>query len=576
MLDVVLKGGTVVDGTGAPGLVADVGIRHGRIVAIGTVDEEATRVVDATGLVVAPGVVDPHTHYDAQLFWDPAASPSNVHGVTTVIAGNCGFTLAPLEPADADYLRRMMARVEGMPLGALEDGLDWTWNSFADYLALIDGNLGVNAGFLVGHCAVRRLVMGADAVGGQPTPEQLDRMRKVLSDSLAAGALGFSSSQSYTHDDGDGAPVPSRHATDDELFALCDVVREHPGTTLEYITDGCLQGFTDAEVERMAQMSVRAGRPLNWNVLTVDSRDPDKIAQQLRPSDRAAELGGRVVALTMPTLAGMNMNFATFCALWLLPGWREVLDRPIPERIEQLRDPEVRRTLDERAKSPEAGVVRRLSGWGGYLIGDTFSPENAGLSGRLVSDIAAERGISDFDALLDVVIADDLRTVLWPSQSDDDEASWTLRAELWEDPRVLIGGSDAGAHLDRMSGAPYPTKWLADCIRGRKLVSMETAIRLLTSAPADLFGLVDRGRIVEGAHADLFVFDPDTVGAGPLYMTPDLPGGNARLVADSTGVAHVFVNGVETVRDGVGTGARPGTLFRSGRDTVTVPLPAGA
>ena len=576
MLDVVIEGGTVVDGTGAAGFVADVGIRDGRIVSVGEVDEEATHVVDAAGLVVAPGVVDPHTHYDAQIFWDPAASPSNVHGVTTVIAGNCGFTLAPLDPSDADYLRRMMARVEGMPLGALEDGVDWSWNSFGDYLALIDGNLGVNAGFLVGHCAVRRLVMGADAVGGQPTPEQLEQMQRVLAESIEAGALGFSSSQSYTHDDGDGQPVPSRHATDDEMFALCEVVGRYPGTTLEYITDGCLQGFTEAEAERMAQMSVRARRPLNWNVLTVDGRDPDKIAQQLRPSDRAAELGGRVVALTMPTLAGMNMNFATFCALWLLPGWREILDRPVPERIELLRDPEVRSRMDAAAKSPEAGVVRRLSGGGGYLVGDTFSAANAGLSGRLVSDIAAERGVSDFDALLDVVIADDLRTVLWPSQSDDDESSWTLRARLWEDPRILIGGSDAGAHLDRMCGAPYPTKWLADCIRGRKLVSMETAVRLLTSAPADLFGLVDRGRIAVGAHADVFVFDPATIGAGPLYMTSDLPGGNARLVADSTGVAHVFVNGVETVRDGVGTGARPGRLFRSGRDTVTVEVGAGA
>ena len=572
MLDVVLKGGTVVDGTGAAGFVADVGIRDGRIVAVGAVDEEAVTVVDATGLVVAPGVVDPHTHYDAQILWDPAASPSNVHGVTSIIAGNCGFTLAPLEPSGADYLRRMMARVEGMPLGALEDGLDWAWSSFADYLGRIEGNLGVNAGFLVGHCAVRRLVMGDDAVGGRPTPEQLAEMQRVLDESIAAGALGFSSSQSYTHDDGDGAPVPSRHADDDELFALCDVVGRHEGTTLEYITDGCLRGFTDVEAERMAQMSARAQRPLNWNVLTVDGREPEKVAQQLRPSDRAAEIGGRVVALTMPTLAGMNMNLATFCALWLLPGWREILDRPIPERIELLRDPEVRRRMDESARSPEAGVVRRLSGWGGYLIGDTFSAANAGLSGRLVADIAAERGISDFDALLDVVIADDLRTVLWPSQSDDDESSWALRAELWEDPRILIGGSDAGAHLDRMCGAPYPTKWLADCIRGRRLVSMETAVRLLTSAPADLFGLVDRGRVVVGAHADLFVFDPETVGAGPLHMESDLPGGNARLVADSTGVAHVFVNGVETVRDGVGTGARPGTLLKSGRDTATVPV----
>jgi N-acyl-D-aspartate/D-glutamate deacylase len=575
MLDVLLWGGTVVDGTGAPGRRADVGIRDGRIVSVGKVDEPATRTLDVTDLVVAPGIVDPHTHYDAQLFWDPAATPSNLHGVTTVIGGNCGFTLAPLGSDDVDYLRRMMARVEGMPLSALENGLEWDWRSFGDYLANFEGNLGVNAGFLVGHCAIRRTVMGGDAVGGKPTEEQLTAMTDLLAASIEAGGLGFSSSQAYTHSDGAGDPVPSRFAELDEMLALCEVVRRYAGTTLEYITDGCLNGFSDEEIERMAQMSFVARRPLNWNVLSVDARDPDRIPHQLSASDRAAELGGRVVALTMPTIVGMNMNFGSFCALWLLPGWKEVLDRPVPERIQQLRDPDVRRVMNERARSKEAGVIGRLSGWGGYRIGDTYSAANEGLSGRLVRDIAAERGVSDFDAMLDVVIADDLRTVLWPSATDDDPDSWKLRSELWDDPRILIGGSDAGAHLDRMCGAPYPTAFLADCIRGRRLIPVESAVRLMTQAPASLFGLRDRGTVVEGGIADLMVFDPATVDAGPMRMSGDLPGGATRLVADSEGVAHVFVAGVETVTDGAGTGARPGTLLRSGRDTETVSVPAG-
>src|SRR5436190_16397095 len=210
MLDYVIRGGTVVDGTGAPGVVADVGIRDGRIVAVGKVTEEASHTVDATGLVVCPGFVDPHTHYDAQLFWDPAASPSNLHGVTSIFAGNCGFTIAPIDPVDADYLRRMMAKVEGMPLPALETGVPWSWRSFGDYLGALDGNVALNVGFMVGHCALRRNVMGADSIGNEATPEQLDRITALLHESLAAGGLGFSTTLSFTHSDGDGQPVASR------------------------------------------------------------------------------------------------------------------------------------------------------------------------------------------------------------------------------------------------------------------------------------------------------------------------------------------------------------------------------
>src|SRR3954464_2219086 len=234
MLDYVIRGGTVVDGTGAPGVVGDVGIRDGRIVAVGKVDESATQTVDATGLVVCPGFVDPHTHYDAQLFWDPEATPSNLHGVTSVMAGNCGFTLAPLAPDDADYLRRMMAKVEGMPLPALETGVGWQWHSFGDYLDALDGNVALNVAFLVGHCALRRNVMGADSVGNEATPEQLDAMVRLLHESLDAGGMGFSTTLSFTHSDGDGQPVASRWASRDEVLALCGAVRDHEGTTLEY------------------------------------------------------------------------------------------------------------------------------------------------------------------------------------------------------------------------------------------------------------------------------------------------------------------------------------------------------
>jgi N-acyl-D-aspartate/D-glutamate deacylase len=571
MLDEVIKGGTVIDGTGAPGRIADVGIKDGRIVAIGEVTDDAAIVTDATGRIVMPGVIDPHTHYDAQLLWDPGATPSANHGVTTVIAGNCGFTLAPLrpDPAEADYLQRMMSRVEGMPLPALQQ-VDWSWETFEEYLGLLDGNIAVNAGFLVGHCAIRRYVMGPDSVGNEATPEQIDEMVAELRKAIEAGALGWSFTQSGSHSDGDGQPVPSRWATEEEMLALATETGKHEGTTLEGIVAGCLDRFADDEIELLGDLSAAAKRPLNWNVLTVDSREPDRAPRQLSAYDSAKAKGGRVVALTLPVLVPMNMNFLTFCGIWLLPGWQDTLSVPVAERIARLTDPEVRARLLEASQSQEAGVYRRLADWDEYVIGDTFSPANEGLSNRVVKDIAAERGTEPFDTLLDIVVADELRTILWPAPKDKTDLDWEMRTEVWNDPRAMIGGSDAGAHLDRMCGATYPTRFLGDMIRGRKLIPVEKAVNLMTQVPAELFGLRDRGVIAEGKLADIVVIDPETVGSENAKMVADLPGGCERLTAGSFGVERVLVNGTAVIVDGQATGNTPGTLLKSGVDTYTV------
>ncbi|MFG3285019.1 amidohydrolase family protein [Streptomyces sp. NPDC048111] len=576
MLDHLIKGATLVDGTGTPARPADVGIRGGRIAVVaapGTVREDAVSSEDAGGLVLAPGFVDPHTHYDAQLFWDPYATPSMNHGVTTVAGGNCGFTLAPLNPErpeDADYTRRMMSKVEGMSLKALEEGVGWGWTSFGEYLRALDGRIAVNAGFMVGHCALRRHVMGADAVGGQPTARQMDAMLALLHDAMDAGAWGLSTTQSSTHSDGDGRPVPSRHARPAELLALSRAVGEHEGTQLEAIVAGCLDRFADDEIDLLVEMSAAAGRPLNWNVLTIDAAVPERVPRQLVASERAREAGGRIVALTMPILTPMNMSLGTFCALNLIPGWGDVLALPVPERIAKLRDADVRAEMLRRADSKEAGIFRRLAAFGRYVIGDTYSPQNEGLSGRVVGDIAAERGLDPFHCLVEICANDRLRTVLWPMPTDNDPATWALRRETWEHEDVLLGGSDAGAHLDRMCGAPYTTRFLGDCLRGRRLVPLERAVQMLTDDPARLFGLRERGRIEEGFHADLVLFDPERIEAGPATLVHDLPGDSPRLDSKAIGVVSVRVNGVETLRDDRVTGAVPGTVLRSGRDTRTV------
>jgi N-acyl-D-aspartate/D-glutamate deacylase len=577
----VIKGATIVDGTGSPAFLGDVGMLDGVIDFVvkadaspgGDAPDSAGReIIDADGLILTPGFVDPHTHYDAQLGWDPTASPSNLHGVTTVIGGNCGFSIAPLGDDDADYVRRMMSVVEGMPLEALESGLDWNWRSFGSWLDGLDGQTAVNAGFLVGHCAIRRTVMGARSVGEFASDTEVEQMATLLRESLEAGGLGLSSSRSFTHRDGDGEPVPSRSASEEELLTLCDVTGALEGTTLEFITDGCLQGFAESEVDLMTRMSLRAGRPLNWNVFTIDSREPARFENQLRAQEAAAEKGAQVVALTMPTLVGLTMSFLTYSPIHQLPGWSAILSLPYEERVVALRKPEIRKELLDGSRLPSAGAFSRVADFPNFRIGETYAEANAGLTGRLVKEIAKERGTEDFDTLIEIVLADELRTVLWPDPPDNDAASWDLRLRAWENGHTLLGGSDAGAHLDRMCGAPYTTDFLADCIRGRKLWPLERAVQALTDRPAKLFGLKERGRIEAGFHADLVLFDPATIGSGEIHERSDLPGNSARLFAESTGIRRVFVNGEAIVVDGRPTDARPGSILRSGRDTRTVPL----
>jgi len=567
--DLLIRGATVVDGTGAPARRADVAVTDGRIVAVGDHDSGAVRTIDADGLVVAPGFVDLHTHYDAQLLWDPTASPSPLHGVTTVFGGNCGFALAPVAPEHVDYLSRLMARVEGIPLPALEHGVDWSWSTTGEYLDRIErGGVAVNAGFLCGHSALRRVAMGQRSVGDEATEADLAAMERMLHEALDAGAIGFSSSQAHTHNDGDGAPVPSRHAAAEELVRLAATLRDHPGTQLELILAGCLNGFTDDEVELMIAMSLAADRPLNWNVLGIGGGGNHE--HQLAAGSRAAERGARVVALTLPQGMRIRLSFLTGFVLDGLPGWRETFALPVEERIRVLSDPEQRRRLDESARSPEAGVLGGLARWERMEVCEGFTPETRLLEGRRIGDVAAERGTDPFTTLCEIVCADGLRTGLRPDfGGPEPDSVWATRAAVWRDSRAVVGGSDAGAHLDMMSGANYSTFVVGDAVRAGH-IALEEAVRLLSDVPARLYGLTGRGRIAAGWHADLVLFDPATIGPTGERTLDDLPGGASRIVATATGMHHVLVAGTEIVRDGTFTGATPGTVLRSGRDTETV------
>jgi N-acyl-D-aspartate/D-glutamate deacylase len=567
VLDCVVKGGTVVDGTGSPGVRADIGIQDGRVVAVGEVAEAASRTIDADGLVVAPGFVDIHTHYDAQIKWDPGLAPSVLHGVTTVVGGNTGFTIAPIRDEHADYLRRLLSRVEGMPLSALEVGVDWgTWSSYGEYLDELEGTLTVNAGFLAGHSAIRRVAMGEQAVGQPPTEDQMQVMERLLDESLAAGALGFSSSNGRAHTDGYGDPVPSRWASEEELLRLCRVVREHEGSVLEYIPSS-----PPEEADRLTAMSLTADRPLNWNVLTVAAGRIDTVRAQMAVSDHAAARGATVRCLTVPMVVALRYSFVTGFGLEIMPNWGPVFKLPLAERLVALADPTVRDRM--RAGALEARKDPRnaeLSDYGSFVVEVTPSPGNQDALGRRIDQVAAERGVDPLDALCDIVIEDGLQTVLRPRASGDDDESWALRPDIWRDQRVVLGGSDAGAHLDMMTSFSYFTTMLGESVRERQVMPIEEAVHLLVDVPSRLYGLKGRGRIAEGWFADLVVLDPDTVATGPVQTRHDLPGGAPRLFADAVGIEHVVVNGVEVVTHGRYTGDRGGTVLRSGRDTETV------
>jgi N-acyl-D-aspartate/D-glutamate deacylase len=520
-------------------------------------------VIDASGLVVAPGFIDLHTHLDAQVFWDPALSPVPLHGVTTVISGNCGFSVAPLTGADDDYLVRMLARVEGMPLAALERGVPWDWTGFDSYLRRVEQRRpAVHMGFMVGHSALRRAVLGGEAHGAA-SPEQIEAMCALLDRALSAGGLGLSTSWSRNHVDGSGDPVPSRLGSAGELLALAEVVGRHPATQLQVSPS---PGFSDDQAELMRLMSLRARRPINWNVYVPKASQAEAGERMLSASDTAARTGARIWALAYPDVIRARYTLdRPSLMLDGLSGWSKLSSLPVAEKARVLGDP--RRRGDLAA----AAAVNGPGYWEDTVVLEGAGPRSKAAEGRRLADLAAQRddGSSAFDMLCELAIDDDLRTAFAPPPPGDDEATWAIRLRSWDDPRVVLGASDAGAHLDLITTYDWaPALFAAN--RSRGALTLEQAVHKVTAAQADAYGLVGRGRLRAGAVADIVVFDPDTIAPGRTSWRDDLPAGAGRLYQEPVGIAHVIAAGIEVARGGRMTGEAGGHVLRAGRDTRTV------
>ena len=576
MFDVLVRGGTVVDGTGRPGRLADVGITEGRIVSLGRVAGSARRVIDAEGRVVCPGFIDVHTHYDAQALWDPTLSPSPLHGVTTVVAGNCGLSLAPIEPSNESFMIRMLSRVEAIPLESLEQGVKIAWQTFPEYLDFMQQSpAAINIGFMAGHSAIRRSVMGEAASERTASRDELQKMQTLLHEALGAGAMGFSGSTSATQRDGEGRPTPSTFASAEELVSLSRICRKYPGTSVEFIPESSAWGFDPPELDLLAEMAAAAGRPLNWNTILLDyPAVPNIHERQLASADVAAKAGACVVPMIIPHNFRVRTDFLeSDVGFRSVPGFERLFALEPDARIEALAEPAFRAELARCLAGASEGFNAMFrDALADHIVSDSDHPALQPLIGKRVTEVASERGSSVLDTMFDLAVESrlDVGFVRHLVKTDDAESRAT-RARVLRDPRVVLGASDGGAHVRGTLNAEYSSACFAELVRDEPVFSVEELVQEFTDVPARLYGLRDRGRIERGAAADLVVFDPDTIAASPVRMIRDLPGGAARLMSIGLGIDAVLVAGEEIVRGGAFTGATPGRLLRSGRDTRTTP-----
>jgi len=557
--DVVIKGGRIYDGSGLPSYFGDVAINGDRIVEVGRINESARRVVNAEGLAVSPGFIDFHTHMDAQLLWDPLATSSCFHGVTTLIPGNCGLSLAPCRAQDRDNVIGSFVRVEAMPSQVLRQAVKWEWTSFPQYLDRLQEKLGVNVAALMGHCAVRQFVMGEESSERAATPAEIAQMKALVREGMKAGAIGFSTNQNRRHMREDGRPIPSRLATDEEIVELASVLGELNCGSMQ-ISRGTLGTARPVEedVDFFRRLASTSGRPVIWQSIAHRWNAPELWRKLLDLAQDSLASGAPSYPLTNARLFNGRFTLKNAQTFDDLPSWKQVMFAPIEQRAELFSDTERRRQLRFEAVEEKRPTTfsRR---WDQIFLIKAAQAKNQPLEGKSVEEIAQSLNKDVIDTFLDIAVEEKLETMFQNSGSRDEEAT----AQILKSPITLVGQSDAGAHLVYHAGYGYATRFLGYWVREKAVMPLEEAIRKLTFMVASVFGLYDRGLIRPGMAADLVLFDPQTVRECEPEMVNDLPGGEKRLIQRAIGVKTTMVNGAILVQDGEHTGAFPGRVLRN-------------
>lgn len=556
MHDLVITNARICDGLGSTIVAGSLAVSDGRISALGGDVGSGQEVVDAGGLVLAPGIVDTHTHYDAQITWDPTLKPSPALGVTTVVMGNCGFAIAPCRPGDRELTMRNLVRVEGMSLDAMHAGIQWHFESFPEYMDMIArSGMVPNLAAFVGHSSVRTYVLGEDAPRRAATADEIDQMCTIVRDAMDAGAIGFATSTSPSHNGASGDPMPSRLADDDELRALVGVLGETKRGIFMLTKGG------NTSIPFLESLAAQTSRPVMIAALLHNSTNSDGAMRELDQIREGRDRGHKIYGQVSCCPLTMEFTLRAPYPLEGIAAWSPALTAAPGDVPGILADAEFRNAVERDLSRPAA--VRLFNGeWQKLRVLEVAKPENRRFEGRDVAEIAADEGRRPLDWMLDLALAEDLRTTFVAVLLNSDERAV---AEILTHPASAIALSDAGAHLSFFCDAGFGLHLLGHWVRERQTMSLQEGVRRLTSEPADIYGIRNRGRLSVGAHADLLLFDPERVNRGPSRRVFDLPGGAPRLTTDPIGVHGVWVNGVRVVdEDGsnIDDTQRPGQLLR--------------